>query len=63
MSESVQPRTTTQYPSGEPMVLTAPLNQPVSADALVSNSSAVASLQAQIDALAARVTALENAAS
>lgn len=66
----IQPLVTTQYPGGEPMLLTAPLNEPVSAEAIVANSSAVsalttqiAGLQSQITALAARVTALENAAS
>lgn len=44
-----------------PSVLTAPLNAPVPVDTLLNNSSVVANLQAQIDALAARVTALENA--
>lgn len=44
------------------MVLTAPLNQPVSSDQLVQGSAAVADLQSQLTALAARVTALESAA-
>ena len=63
-------RTVTQYPSGEPLLLTAPLNEPVSAEAVVANSATVAGmttqiagLQGQITALAARVTALEQAAS
>jgi hypothetical protein len=63
-------RTTTQYPATDPMVITAPLNVPVSVDTLLGNSVSIAGLQAQITAnaasitaLAARVTALENAAS
>lgn len=66
MSET---RTITQYPGGEPLVLTAPMNEPVAIDALINNSNAMAgvqttltSLQTQITSLAARVTALENAA-
>jgi hypothetical protein len=55
-------RVTTQYPSGEPLVLTAPFNEPMAIGELVNNSSAVASLQSQITALTARVTALEQAA-
>lgn len=49
-------RVTTQYPTGEALVLTAPYNEPASLDALLAAS-------ATITALAARVTALENAAS
>lgn len=60
MSET---RTVTQYPAGEPMVLTAPLNAPMSIAAIIANDVTVAGLQSQITALAARVTALENAAS
>ena len=67
MSET---RTITQYPAGEPMVLTAPLNEPMSIAAIIANDATVAGLatqiaglQSQITALAARVTALENAAS
>lgn len=67
MSET---RTVTQYPGGEPLLLTAPLNEPVSAEALIAGSNTVAGLtvqiaglQSQITALAARVTALEGAAS
>lgn len=60
MSET---RAVTQYPAGEPMVLTAPLNEPMSIAQLIANDATVANLQSQITALAARVTALENAAS
>lgn len=63
MSETAQPRVATQYPHSDPMVLTAPLNVPVAIDTLVNNSAAVADLQTQLTALAARVTALENAVS
>lgn len=63
MTEDVVPTVTTQHPSNEPMVITAPLNTPVSIAQLIADSASVASLQSQIDALAARVTALENAAS
>lgn len=62
MSET-QPRATTQYPTGEPLVLTAPLNTPMSIAQLIANDSTIAGLQSQINSLAARVTALENAAS
>lgn len=55
------PRTVTQYPAGEPAVYVAPDFQTVGVDALISNSATVASLQAQINDLVARVTALENA--
>lgn len=60
---SPMPLTTTQYPGGEPAVYVAPDFQQVGADALIGNSTSVANLQAQITALAARVTALESAAS
>lgn len=63
MSESVQPRMTTTYPHGEVAVITAPMNQPMALDQLLASATTIANLQAQIDALAARVTALENAAS
>lgn len=69
MSET-QPRATTQYPTGEPLVITAPLNTPMSiaqliaADSTIANLNVqIAGLQTQITALAARVTALEQAAS
>lgn len=62
MSEPVVPFTTTQSGS-DPLVLTAPLNTPVAFDTLLANSAGGANLQAQITALAARVTALESAAS
>jgi hypothetical protein len=69
MSETVTPKATTQYPSTDPAVITAPLNVPVAFDTLLANSPSVAELQSQITgqgvqitALAARVTALEQAA-
>lgn len=55
------PRTVTQYPAGEPAVYVAPDFQTVGVDALIGNSVSISNLQAQITALAARVTALENA--
>lgn len=67
MSET---RTVTQYPTGEPLVITAPLNTPMSIAQLIASDATVAGLtvqivglQNQITALAARVTALEQAAS
>lgn len=61
MTEEPAPTVVTQHPSNEPMVITAPLNTPMSIAQLIANSASVADLQAQITALAARVTALENA--
>ncbi len=63
MSQTPQPNLTTQYPHGEPSVITAPMNQAVALDTLLQSSTTIANLQAQINSLAARVTALENAAS
>lgn len=61
MTEEPVPTVTTQHPSNEPMVITAPLNTPMSIAQLIADSASVADLQAQITALAARVTALEQA--
>lgn len=61
MTEEPVATVTTQSGS-DPLVITAPLNTPVSFDQLLTNSAGGASLQSQITALAARVTALENAA-
>lgn len=60
---SPMPLTTTQYPGGEPTVYIGPLMQQIGVDQLLNNSAVVVNLQAQITALAARVTALESAAS
>lgn len=62
MTEEAVPTVVTGGPNAPVMVLTAPLNQPVSSDQIINNSAAVADLQSQLTALAARVTALENAA-
>lgn len=61
MSASVQPRTTTQYPHGDPAVITAPLNLPVAFDTLLAGASTINNLQNQINLLVARVEALEAA--
>lgn len=61
MSESVQPHVTTSYPHGEVAVITAPLNTPMALDTLLGGSNTVAAMQAQLDALTARVAALEAA--
>lgn len=55
MTEEAAPTVTTQHPSADPMVLTAPLNTPVAFDTLLNGSAVIA-------ALVARITALENAA-
>ena len=59
--------TVTQYPAGEPTVYVGPLMQQVGFDQLLRNSVAVGNLQAQLNAmqaqindLIARVTALEG---
>lgn len=57
----IAPMTTTGGSNEPVLVLTAPLNQAVSSDQIINNSAAVAGLQAQLTALAARVTALEQA--
>lgn len=56
-----QPTVTTQYPAGEATVYAAPDFRQVGVDRLIGPSSTITGLQQQITALAARVTALENA--
>jgi hypothetical protein len=56
-----QPMVVTQYPAGEATVYAAPDFRQVGLDRLLRTSTTITGLQAQITALAARVTALEQA--